>query len=281
MRRSNSSPFWRESKGAFYCWIDGHQRSLGKTRRAADARYRELLADREKLAARRPWTVRECFDHYLEHAATLKPNSFRNRRQALDRFCAEAVVGRLPYYDLTVDHLEAWVRRHPGWSASMRRTCIDHVMAAFNHCLKRKKIRENPVLGVEKPRWERRKAVLGAEDERKVHEAAKGEFRDILTALRETGARPGELCSARVEHYAKGVITLSEHKEDASGEPRTIYLSDAIAALVERRIAGRAEGPIFLNDRGKQSGRAATTPTTRGPCGGAGLGAGRLVQIQG
>src|SRR5262245_33454983 len=127
MTKHNSEPYWRAARGCYYCWIDGKQKSLGKKKQAAWIKYRELLANRDKLTGRKAWTVRDCFDHYLEFAATLEPNSHRNRQQTLDAFCDEARVGALPYADLTVDHLEAWVKTKD-WSASTRRTKINYVM---------------------------------------------------------------------------------------------------------------------------------------------------------
>jgi integrase len=251
MRRANSKPFWRESKAAYYCWIDGHLRSLGPKKNLAWGKYRKLLEDKERLTKSKAWTVRECFDYYLEHAAGFEANTLRNRKQTLDNFCAEAKVGRLPHMDLTVDHVEAWAKTHSEWSPSTRRTHLNSVMAAFNHCVKRKKIRENPIHGLEKPRWERRKEVIGADDERKVYDASKGAFRSVLSALRETGARPSELCKAGIENYADGMIVLTEHKEDGHVELRTIHLSPSLRTEVEELIAGRSEGPIWRNSRGE------------------------------
>jgi len=257
MRQANSKPFWRESKGAYYCWIDGRQRSLGKKKNAAWDRYRALIADRDAGKVTKDWTVRQCLDHYLEHAQSMKPNTYRNREQVFARFYEEAKVGDLPWRALTVDHLEAWLQLHPDWSASMRRSVINYIMAAFNYCVGRKKIGENPLHGVRKPRWERRRENLSPHDERKVFEASKGTFRAILTVLRATGARPNELCSAWIEHYRDGVITLTEHKEDEAGKERTIYLTTESRDIVERLIGDRTDGPIFLNARNQ-----AWTPDT-------------------
>ena len=249
MAKHDSEPFWQQSKGSYYCWIDGRQKSLGKMKRAAWDWYRALLADKGKANSGKVWTVRQCFDHYLEHAAAMKPNTYRNRRQALDRFCVEAKVGKLPYPDLTADHLESWVKRQD-WSPSMRRSAINYVTAAFNHCVKRKKISASPIHGVVRPRWERRKAVISVADELRVYDASGGAFRDILAVLRSCGARPNELCSARVGHYKAGVITLDEHKGEESGDVRIIYLTSDARSVVERLIGSRADGPIFLNSRG-------------------------------
>ena len=253
MRKKNSGPFLRGHCDVYYCWIDGHLRSL-KTRKPkiAEGRYRELLKDWEagKARAAAPWTVRQCLDYYLEHAAAMKPNTYRNRKQAFDRLCDEAKVGPLPWDSLTSDHVEAWVKMHD-WSPSMRRSAINYVAAAFNYCKKRGKIAASPLLGIEKPPWKRRKEVMAAGDLKAVYDASRGPFRDFLTVQIGTGARPGESCAAKVEHYRNGVITLSEHKEDEAGEDRVIYLTGELAALVDRRIGGRGEGHIFLNSRGE------------------------------
>ena len=135
----------------------------GDEKNLAWGRYRDLLEKKEEAAKPQTLSVRQCFDYYLEHAGGFKPNSLRNRRQTFDHFCAEAKVGKLPHPHLTVNHLEAWVKTHREWSLSTRRTHVNAVMAAFNHCVKRNKIKENPIYGIEKPRWERRKRIIGAD----------------------------------------------------------------------------------------------------------------------
>lgn len=264
MRRKNSGPFLRGQRGIYYCWVEGNLRSLKTDKpKVAKSRYQQLLTDwerqkkeaaRRKEEAERPkvWTVRECLDYYLAAAEGMKPNTHRNRKQTFDRFCKEAGVGTLRWHELTVEHLESWLDRHADWSASMRRSVINYVLAAFNHCVRRRKVTnvtENPLEGITKPRWERRREAISTDDERKVYEASKGPFRAILTALRETGARPSELCNARVEHYRDGVIVLDEHKTDETGGERTIYLNANVRALVERLIGVRTTGHIFRNAR--------------------------------
>src|SRR4051794_26244828 len=112
MRQANSKPFWRESKQAYYCWIDGRQRSLGKKKNAAWDRYRQLIADRDAGKATKDWTVRQCLDHYLDHARLMKPNTYRNREQVFARFCNEARIGGLPWRNLTVDGSDPFLSAH-------------------------------------------------------------------------------------------------------------------------------------------------------------------------
>jgi len=257
MRAVNSKPFWRESKEAYYCWIDGHQRSLGPKKNLAWGKYRELLERKEQLAKSTIWTVRHCFNFYLEHAAGYEPNTLRNRAQTFEKFCTEVGVSKLPHANLTADHLEAWAKKHLDWSLSTRRSHINAIMAAFNFCVKRRTIKENPIHGIEKPRWERRKTVISREDQQTVYENSKGAFRAMLTALTETGARPSELCKARVDDYRDGMIVLEEHKDDAHVQYRTVHLTPPLRSEVEALIGERSAGPIWRNSRGE-----AWTPDT-------------------
>ena len=141
------------------------------------------------MPASAPWTVRQCLDYYLEHAAGMKPNTLRNREQAFNRLCQEAKVDHLPWDAITADHVEAWIRTHD-WSASMRRSVINYVVAAFNYCMKRGKIAANPLQGIEKPRWQRRKDVMASEDLQAIYDASKGSFRDFLAVQMGTGGAP-------------------------------------------------------------------------------------------
>ncbi len=249
MKPHNSKPFFRESKQAWYCWIDGQLRSLGKKKRAAYDRYRDLLGEKEKPSG--PWTVRQCFDYYLEHASTLPGKAYKNRKAVFDRFCRDARVGGLPSADLTADHIEAWVKKQ-SWAASTARCAMNYITSALNHCVKRGKIPSSPIKGLKKPRWERRKAVINKEDERAVYDASKGAFRAVLTVLRSTGARPSELCRAKASDYQGGMIILSEHKTDETGKDRVIYLPEEARNVVEQLVGNRQpDESIFLNSRGQ------------------------------
>lgn len=81
------------------------------------------------------------------------------------------------------------------------------------------------------------------------------EFKTIYSALRQCGARPGELCRAtiadldRTEGDAK--IILAKHKTaKKTGRPRVIPIGGKLLALILGSIGDRTEGPIFISPRG-------------------------------
>jgi integrase len=255
----NSGPFLRGKRGIYYCWIEGHLLSLRTDKpRVAQANYQEKLKDfraaqgrTREAAAPAPLTVRECFDLYLEYAKRFDPATREARERILDAIAGQGGVGPLPHDLMTHDHLLGYLARNPDWSSSYLRLQINIATAAFNFCIKRKRIAANPLQGIEKPRWERRKQVISPADSDALRDAATGAFADIFTALRETGARPSELCRAEVRHYRDGMIVLDKHKEDRHVETRTIHLTPELRARVEALIGSRTEGPIWRNTWGR------------------------------
>ena len=79
-------------------------------------------------------------------------------------------------------------------------------------------------------------------------------FRLIYSALRQCGARPGELCRATIADVdrANRVITLKEHKTARkTGQVRRIPIGRKLGELLNQAIGTRTEGPVFLSPAGK------------------------------
>jgi integrase len=256
-KAKNSGPYLRGKRGRYYCWIDGHSRSLGTDKpRVAEARYHEKLKawrqeqERARLGAMTEPTVRECLDFHREHCKRLKATSRAIRERDLAQFQAFAGIDDRPWREATAEVAEAWLDSRPTWGDSTRKMKAVSLHCAFNHCVKRGKIPHSPIRGFSVAPTRRREAVMSDGDEATIYAASRGEFRAILTALRETGARPGELCSARVEDYREGRIVLAEHKTDRHRKERVIYLTASLRAEVEALIGSRTGGPIWRNSRG-------------------------------
>lgn len=117
------------------------------------------------------------------------------------------------------------------------------------------KLLEKPVFGrLEKPRVGRRNRVpTPAETEALLLKASK-QFRLIYSALRQCGARPGELCRATIVNVdrAKCVITLKEHKTARkTGQARRIPIGRKLGGLLDQAIGDRTAGPVFLCPSGR------------------------------
>jgi integrase len=84
--------------------------------------------------------------------------------------------------------------------------------------------------------------------------AASPAFRLIYSALRQCGARPGELCRATIADVNRDdrVITLLEHKTARkTGQARRIPIGRKLGDLLDQAIGGRTDGHVFLCPSGR------------------------------
>jgi integrase len=114
---------------------------------------------------------------------------------------------------------------------------------------------DKPVFrNLEKPRVGRRDRVPTQAETEAIMAQASPAFRLIYSALRQCGARPGELCRATIADVdrANRVITLKEHKTARkTGQPRRIPIGVKLGAMLTLGIGDRRAGPIFLSPAGK------------------------------
>jgi integrase len=92
-----------------------------------------------------------------------------------------------------------------------------------------------------------RTSYLTIEECGRLINAAGVEFRSLLRAALETGARYGELSALRVRDYHRGRLHVARSK---SGHPRDIVLSEAGIEFFDRLTTGRAADELmFTRDR--------------------------------
>ena len=117
------------------------------------------------------------------------------------------------------------------------------------------KLLDKPVFGLlEKPRVGRRNRIPTPSETEAILAQASPAFRLIYSALRQCGARPGELCRATIADVdrANRVITLKEHKTARkTGQARRIPIGRRLAEFLEQAIGDRTEGPVFLAPSGR------------------------------
>src|SRR6185436_4549961 len=105
------------------------------------------------------------------------------------------------------------------------------------------KLLDRPLFGkLEKPRVGQRDRVPTPAETDTILSRASPEFRLIYSALRQCGARPGELCRLTIADVdrAAGMITLKEHKTARkTGKPRRIPIGQKLGALLDQAIGDR------------------------------------------
>jgi integrase len=270
-------PWYRRDRNAWFVEIDGRQVRLGEHPADAPAPrkskstglwnappailklFGELMGRREsEPSASAPRdSVLFLFGRYLGWTKKHKAEAtYQLRRFFLRSFIRFRNVRSTPPHRITVDLVERWLDGHPKWKAS-RRHAILCVLGAFNWAAnpKRRLLTANPVLGIDVPPATRVLAYLTAEQRKALFDATSDEaFRNFLTALSETGCRPGEVAAvtAADANADLGVWTLTAHKTGRkTGKPRVVYLTDTLVALTRRLAARHPTGPMFLNSRGR------------------------------
>jgi integrase len=114
---------------------------------------------------------------------------------------------------------------------------------------------DKPVFGkLEKPRVGQRDRVPTAAETDSLLQRASPQFGLIYSALRQCGARPGELCRATIADIDRtaNAIVLREHKTARkTGKPRRIPIGQKLGELIRQSVGERQAGPIFLSPAGK------------------------------
>ena len=250
-------PWYRKGTDSWYVWHENKQLLLAKGRRnkaEAYARFAELLNSPTPTAPETLYAVSDLLREFEENAAArVQPPTLIAYRCVLKPFRDE--FGTHIPAALTPELVEKWACRKK-WSTATRRYALIVVCTAFSLALRTKRILVNPLTSVKKPPAKSRgaEALIDSELHTKLLSVASPNFRDFITAVQATGARPGEV--ARVE--AKDVLweaacwVLTEHKTAKTGRLRTIYLSQPIVALCRKLAEQHPTGPLFRTTRGEQ-----------------------------
>jgi len=241
-------------------------------------------------------TVREVLETYLRHiAAKKKPGTIEIRIRSFTPFVnyrssgfayGERPVASLTHFDV-YRFLEAMEKprkakrktEQPGrkptsWGPGSQRNCVQGLSAAFNWAVRSGLIPKNPLAGIERPSPASRGAesLIGNDAEeveathRMILAASPPSYRPFLQALKDTGARPGELAAAEASDFRSDVGAFVFHKEmtrrgeqfshkTAKRKDRVIFLSGETLETVKRLVVEHPTGPLFRRRNGRGFGR--------------------------
>jgi len=183
------------------------------------------------------------------------PGKLLNVRQEFSRILLHRVVEEFVRISLTPLEIDECLgEAGAGFSDSTKH----HNAVALERLQKfalQNKLLEKPVFGIlEKPRTGRRDRIPTLAETEAILARASPSFRLIYLALRQCGARPGELCRVKIAEVdrANRVITLKEHKTaHKTGQARRIPIGRKLGDLLDQAITGRTEGPVFLSPAGR------------------------------
>ncbi len=188
--------------------------------------------------------IPELTDKFLAYCSRHRtPATLGFYRARLKKFCREfnaRELGSLTPLEID-EHLAA---AGTGMSDSTRHHDVVALQRLQKFALEHQLL-DKPVFGkLEKPRVGQRDRVPTAAETEAILAKASPAFRLIYSALRQCGARPGELCRATIADVdrANRVITLKEHKTARkTGKPRRIPIGKKLGDLLDRAIGTRTE----------------------------------------
>jgi integrase len=245
-------PFFKKGRGLWYVEIDRRQHNLGPDREQAFARYHELMRSRPVEAD--SGLVLGVLDAFLEW---VRHNASERTFEWYQRHCqgfAKAVPPLLRVGDLKPFHLTQVLTDHDGWSTSTKHGFCRAVQRAFRWAEEQGLIDRSPLAHLKKPKARRREVFIAQEEFEFILGSFRNvEFRDMLVAAWETGARPQELIAVEARHadlpLGRWVFPIDESKGEAF--PRVVYLSEKAVEISRVLMRRYPEGPLFRNSDGK------------------------------
>jgi integrase len=251
-------PWFREERQAWYVTINGHRHNLGPDKDEAFRLFHKLMAAKDEpvIAPADGLTIAEVYDKFLtwcrQHREPLTYKGYHEFIQGLlDYLHKDALLSAT---DIRPFHISEWVDSHTNWGPTRRRNAIIHVQRPFNWAYKLGYIKDNPIRHIEKPQPKRRENPVSPDDFQVILSKVKDDaFRDLLVFAWETGSRPQESRHIEAKHVKLADRRIEIPPAEAKGRKRwrLIRLTDKALAIVQKRLAGRTEGKLFLNMRGR------------------------------
>jgi len=259
MARGNPEPWFRKDRNTWYVTLNGVQHNLqSPDRDAAFRRWHELMSRPEDAPPdAASLTVVAVMAHFAEwsekHNAPATHDWYHGYLAGFVRFIPLNLLVR----DLRPFHVSRWIDSKPNWGPSSHRAAISAVKRALQWAVDEGLCESSPIRGVRKPKPQRRTTVLSSEQRALIlEEASDQEFRDLISLIQETGARPQELRTLQARHVdlERGlwIFPPAEHKTGKrTGKPRVVYLNATALEITRRLVERSATGPLLRNSDGE------------------------------
>lgn len=265
-----SRAWFRKSKNAWYCTVEGRKVSLGvkgeENEKEAVKAWHRIMAGLESptltpepiqtpqvapMVKANGVSVQSVITAFLEDAQDrMKPNTWRTYRLFLLPF-ADAHDGRA--CDLTPCLCEAYARRKTEWSDSTRNGFLGALATAFRWAVKARIINQTPLAGMTRPPKRSRgaDALLTADEYAHLLAHATPQFGVMVKVLWLTGCRPSEAAAITAENFDadNGMVRLEDHKMAHKGKNRVLFLCPEAVALLK---AQKQQGHLLRNSFGRR-----------------------------
>ncbi len=199
---------------------------------------------------------------FLDHCKRYRAKATHEQyKMAVDSFQAWLALNArgLKVSDLRRGHVLDWAEERwpmPPYARDTVRAMIAGIQRAFNWAVERDMIPYSPVALVRKPgKVQRNACLLPGQWEVLIAAVPPGSFRDLLVALRFTGARPQEVRQVSAAHlfldHDPPFWTLEPERVKGGQKARITPLVKPVVEICRRLVAEWPEGPIFRTGKGK------------------------------
>jgi len=260
MGRAIEGPWFRVSKGTWYCTLEGRMVSLKVTgeRNRSDAltAWHRLMAGLSEgqpnrqpepiqTAPNKALSVKQLADAFLEDASARMGKACK-RNYTL--FLNALTVKHGSKNASAITDADIAVASNPKWSQTYKAGFIGCILTVYRWAVRHERLTVNPIT-LRKPHRESRGADVLISEATHLCLTAHAEpiMADFLTLLWLTGARPGELTGITAEmvmRMVNGVLPLTEHKMAYKGKGRALILAPDAVAILQHRAEG-CTGRLF------------------------------------
>jgi integrase len=251
-----SKPWYWKARDAWFVNHKGKRHLLAKGKAQRANAYREYLKLTEKpsLETVASGSAEAIFEKFMVYAkANLKPKTLSGYEHWAAAFCRS--LGNMDANTVLPRHVSDFINDHPGWNPTTRRNAIGVIKRVWSWALAEGLITINQISSIKRPRPRRRETIPDDKEFDRYLAAASPLFRDVLTFIRETGCRPGEV--ALIErrfvdtknHEIRFPLGLDK-VSGRTGRHRVIQLNHKAMAMIADLMAEHPTGPLFRNSKG-------------------------------
>jgi integrase len=244
-------PFFRNDRKLWYVQIKGKQHNLGPDEKEAFHKYHQLMQMPEPVQST---LVVGIIDGFLEWTKQHRsPATYDWYQKHLQSFVSSLPDKQICTVQLKPFHVQQWVDAHPSWGDTYKRGAMTAVQRVFLWAEKIGHIDRSPIRHIEKPMAHRRDNPVTPEIYEEILTHVKDQnFRDLLDAAWESGARPQELCHIEARHVNLERKRIEIPPAEAKGKQwRLIYLTDRAASIIGRLAEQHPKGKLFKNTDGR------------------------------
>ena len=153
--------------------------------------------------------------------------------------------------DLKPIHITRWIGNR-GWQGAHEYNASRYAFRYFSWAVEQGILPKNPLAGMKRAKPMPRQRAITDGEYLAMLRATDSDFRRLLFALRQTGARPGELRELTWEQVRPDHLLPREHKTVAKvRKPRIIHLTPCMQRFLAVLKKRSKSDYVFLNGRGR------------------------------